>query len=82
MCLAEVPGTDLPSGSNARFLHQMADIRSLSRAVEDEKPEVAVKMYLDACTMLEEDGREQMAFDTYRAAVNLYIKLHRYFSTA
>lgn len=49
-----------------------------ARAVEDEKPEVAVKMYLDACAMLEEDGREQMAFDTYRAAVNLYIKLHRY----
>lgn len=56
----------------------MAYIGPLSRAVEDEKPEVAVKMYLDACAMLEEDGREQMAFDTYRAAVNLYIKLHRY----
>lgn len=27
--------------------------------------------------MLEEDGREQMAFDTYRATVNLYIKLER-----
>lgn len=47
------------------------------RAVEDERPEVAVKMYIDACAMLEEDGREQMAFDAYRAAVNVYIKLER-----
>lgn len=47
------------------------------RAVEDEKPEMALKMYLDACSILEEDGREQMAFDTYRATVNLYIKLER-----
>jgi hypothetical protein len=46
--------------------------------VEDENPEVAIRMYLDACAMLEEDGREQMAFDTYRAAVNLYIQLDRY----
>lgn len=46
--------------------------------MEDENPEVAIRMYLDACAMLEEDGREQMAFDTYRAAVNLYIKLDRY----
>lgn len=47
------------------------------RAVEDEKPDMALKMYLDACSILEEDGREQMAFDTYRATVNLYIKLER-----
>ncbi|KAG0557897.1 hypothetical protein M758_11G161100 [Ceratodon purpureus] len=49
-----------------------------ARAVEDESPEVAIRMYLDACAMLEEDGREQMAFDTYRAVVNLYIKLNRF----
>jgi tetratricopeptide (TPR) repeat protein len=56
-----------------------ADVLSRgARAVEDERSEIAVRMYLDACAMLEEDGREQMAFDNYRAAVNLYVKLNRF----
>ncbi|XP_024356426.1 uncharacterized protein [Physcomitrium patens] len=66
------------------FLHcgkvqPSADVLSRgARAVEDERSEIAVRMYLDACAMLEEDGREQMAFDNYRAAVNLYVKLNRF----
>lgn len=47
------------------------------RAIEDADSDAAVKMYVESCSMLEEDGREQMAFDTYRAATNLYIKLKR-----
>jgi hypothetical protein len=50
----------------------------LLRAVEDVKPDAAVRMYIDACALLEEDGRDQMAFDSYRSAASIYIKLNRY----
>ncbi|CAM6090974.1 unnamed protein product [Calypogeia fissa] len=53
-----------------------------ARAIEDKDSDAAVKMYIDSCSMLEEDGREQMAFDTYRAATNLFIKLQRYSDAA
>lgn len=46
-------------------------------AVEDAVPEEAVKLYTDACETLEEDGKEQMAFDLYRAAANVYLKLEK-----
>lgn len=49
----------------------------LLRAVEDVKPDAAVRMYIDACALLEEDGRDQMAFDSYRSAASIYIKLNR-----
>lgn len=49
-----------------------------ARAVEDVKPDAAVRMYIDACALLEEDGRDQMAFDSYRSAASIYIKLNRY----
>jgi len=47
---------------------------SLCSALEDSLPEEAIKLYTDACTILEEDGGEQMAFDLYRAAASVYIK--------
>lgn len=47
------------------------------RAVEEAKPQEALNMYMDACRLLEEDNREQMAFDIYRAATNVNIKLNK-----
>ncbi|KAI4303644.1 hypothetical protein MLD38_039249 [Melastoma candidum] len=49
-----------------------------ARALEETAPEEAIKLYTDACVLLEEDGKEQMAFDLYRAATSLYIKLEKY----
>ena len=40
-------------------------------------PEEAIKLFNDACVMLEEDGKEQMAFDLYRDATDVHIKLER-----
>uniref|UniRef100_A0A6N2KA05 Gamma-soluble NSF attachment protein n=1 Tax=Salix viminalis TaxID=40686 RepID=A0A6N2KA05_SALVM len=42
-------------------------------ALEDAMPEAAVQLYNDASAILEEDGKEQMAFDLYRAATSVYI---------
>ncbi|KAL2553269.1 Gamma-soluble NSF attachment protein [Forsythia ovata] len=39
-----------------------------AHALEDVAPEEAIQLYTDACDALEEDGKEQMAFDLYRAA--------------
>lgn len=49
----------------------------LCSALEDAMPEEAVQLYADACTILEEDGKEQMTFDLYRAASSVYIKLEK-----
>ncbi|GAB4829464.1 hypothetical protein Ancab_019136 [Ancistrocladus abbreviatus] len=49
-----------------------------ARALEECVPEEAIRLYTDACTILEEDGKEQMAFDLYRAAMSLYIKVEKY----
>jgi len=49
----------------------------LCSALEDSMPEEAIQLYTDACTTLEDDGREQMVFDLYRAAANVYIKLEK-----
>ncbi|ERM99261.1 gamma-soluble NSF attachment protein [Amborella trichopoda] len=49
-----------------------------ARSLEDAAPDEAVRMYTDACAILEEDGKEQMAFDLYRAATSIYLKLERY----
>lgn len=46
-------------------------------ALEDAVPEEAIQLYTDACVILEEDGREQMAFDLYRAATSAYVKLEK-----
>jgi tetratricopeptide (TPR) repeat protein len=51
-------------------------------ALEEKSPEEAIKMYDEACTILEEDGKEQMAFDLYRAAAALYIKMEKYSDAA
>ncbi|CAM0902846.1 unnamed protein product [Alopecurus aequalis] len=51
-------------------------------ALEDKAPEEAIKLYDDACALLEDDGKEQMAFDLYRAAANLYVKLEKYSDAA
>ncbi|XP_027904949.1 gamma-soluble NSF attachment protein isoform X1 [Vigna unguiculata] len=53
-----------------------------ARALEDSMPEEAIQLYTDACTTLEDDGRDQMAFDLYRAAANVYIKLQKYTDAA
>ncbi|AQL02679.1 Gamma-soluble NSF attachment protein [Zea mays] len=47
-------------------------------ALEEKSPEEAIKMYDEACSVLEEDGKEQMAFDLYHAAAALYIKMVKY----
>lgn len=48
-----------------------------ARALEDAVPDVAVQLYTDACNILEEDDRDQMAFDLYRAGASVYIKLEK-----
>ncbi|PNY05354.1 gamma-soluble nsf attachment [Trifolium pratense] len=53
-----------------------------ARALEDSQPEEAIKLYTDACTILEEDGGEQMTFDLYRAAASVYIKQEKYTDAA
>ncbi|KAH6758881.1 gamma-soluble NSF attachment protein [Perilla frutescens var. frutescens] len=53
-----------------------------ARALEDALPGEAIQLYTDACTVLEEDGKEQMAFDLYRAATSVYIKLEKYTDAA
>ncbi|KAD3068934.1 hypothetical protein E3N88_36814 [Mikania micrantha] len=53
-----------------------------ARALEEAKPEEAITMYTDACSLLEDDGKENMAFDLYRAITNVYIKLERYTDAA
>lgn len=53
-----------------------------ARALEDSLPEEAIKLYTDACTILEEDGGEQMAFDLYRSAASVYIKHEKYTDAA
>lgn len=49
-----------------------------ARALEDSVPEESIRLYIDSCEILEEDSKEQMAFDLYRAATNVYIKLEKY----
>eukprot|EP00252_Welwitschia_mirabilis_P000214 TRINITY_DN101_c0_g1_i1.p1 TRINITY_DN101_c0_g1~~TRINITY_DN101_c0_g1_i1.p1 ORF type:complete len:164 (+),score=37.91 TRINITY_DN101_c0_g1_i1:664-1155(+) len=39
-------------------------------------------MYMDACGILEEEGKEQMAFDIYRSATNVYLKINRFTDAA
>eukprot|EP00246_Nothoceros_aenigmaticus_P006336 TRINITY_DN1916_c0_g2_i1.p1 TRINITY_DN1916_c0_g2~~TRINITY_DN1916_c0_g2_i1.p1 ORF type:complete len:231 (-),score=49.85 TRINITY_DN1916_c0_g2_i1:276-917(-) len=57
-------------------------LRRGAAALEDGSPDVAVKMYLESCTIMEEEGKDQLAFDTYRAATALYLKLERYADAA
>ncbi|KAH7654409.1 NSF attachment protein [Dioscorea alata] len=51
-------------------------------ALEDVAPDDAVKLYNNACEILEEDGKEQMTFDLYRAATAIYVKLEKYTDAA
>lgn len=53
-----------------------------ARALEDSTPKDAIQLYTDACEILEVDGKEQMAFDLYRAATSVYIKLEKYTDAA
>ncbi|XP_021888207.1 gamma-soluble NSF attachment protein isoform X2 [Carica papaya] len=53
-----------------------------ARALEDAVPDAAVQLYTDACNILEEDDRDQMAFDLYRAGASVYIKLEKYSDAA
>ncbi|KAL9250024.1 Gamma-soluble NSF attachment protein-like protein [Drosera capensis] len=46
-------------------------------ALEETSPDEAIQLYTDACAILEEDGKEQMAFDLYRAITSIYIKLQK-----
>ena len=38
----------------------------------------AVRLYIDSCGILGDEGQEQMAFDTYRVVTNPYLKLERF----
>ncbi|KAI3857567.1 hypothetical protein MKW98_028831, partial [Papaver atlanticum] len=40
-----------------------------------DSPDEALRMYDDACPILEEHEKEQIAFDLYRVAANVYIQL-------
>ncbi|KAG4143866.1 hypothetical protein ERO13_D06G219300v2 [Gossypium hirsutum] len=53
-----------------------------ARALEDALPDDAVQLYTDACVILEDDGKEQMAFDLYRAAASVYVKLEKFTDAA
>lgn len=53
-----------------------------ARALEDAKPDEAVAMYIDACSLLEEDGKENMVSDLYRAITSVCIKLEKYTDAA
>ncbi|KAF5475482.1 hypothetical protein F2P56_007284 [Juglans regia] len=53
-----------------------------ARALEDAVPDEAIQLYTDACSILEEDGKEQMTFDLYRAAISVYVKLEKYTDAA
>ncbi|KAJ1698103.1 hypothetical protein LUZ63_006615 [Rhynchospora breviuscula] len=51
-------------------------------ALEEGMPDEAIKMYTDSCVILEEDNKEQMAFDLYRNVAAIYIKTERYTDAA
>lgn len=53
-----------------------------ARALEDSVPEESIQLYIEACTILEDDGKEQMAFDLYRDVTGAYIKLQKYTDAA
>uniref|UniRef100_A0A2N9GBG8 Gamma-soluble NSF attachment protein n=1 Tax=Fagus sylvatica TaxID=28930 RepID=A0A2N9GBG8_FAGSY len=53
-----------------------------ARALEDDVPDEAIQLYIEAGSILEEDEKEQMAFDLYRAATCVYIKLEKYTDAA
>ncbi|KAH9604964.1 hypothetical protein KSS87_001781 [Heliosperma pusillum] len=49
-----------------------------ARALAESLPEEAISLYVSSCEILEEDGKEQMAFDLYREAASIYVKLEKY----
>ncbi|GFQ06951.1 gamma-soluble nsf attachment protein [Phtheirospermum japonicum] len=53
-----------------------------ARALEDASPEEALQLYTAACDLLEEDGKEQMTFDLYRATTSISVKLEKYIDAA
>ncbi|KAL3654622.1 hypothetical protein CASFOL_001607 [Castilleja foliolosa] len=53
-----------------------------ARALEDAAPDEAVQLYVAACDLLEDDGKEQMTFDLYRAVTSVYVKLEKYTDAA
>ncbi|KAK6916908.1 hypothetical protein RJ641_017659 [Dillenia turbinata] len=60
-------------------VQQLRNFYSLCNiALEETVPDEAVQLYTEACSLLEEDGKEQMAFDLYHAAATIYIKLENF----
>lgn len=53
-----------------------------ARILEDPCPDEAIKLFRDACVILEEDNKEQMSFDLYRDATSVYVKMERYTDAA
>lgn len=53
------------------------NVISYNSAIEEAAPDEAIQLYIDACTILEDDDKEQMAFDLYGAATSLYIKIEK-----
>ncbi|XP_038974185.1 gamma-soluble NSF attachment protein-like isoform X2 [Phoenix dactylifera] len=57
-------------------------VAKAASALEEVVPDEAVRLYTDACVILEEDGKEHMAFDLYRAVTSIHVKLGRYTDAA
>lgn len=66
-----------PHSLTSYYYYMIHILIYLYSALEDSMPEEAIQLYTDAYTILEDDGREQMAFDLYRAATNVYVKLEK-----
>ena len=49
------------------LIHILLILRLSITKVLDE----AMRMYIDSCGILEDEGKEQMVFDTYRAVLTL-----------
>ncbi|GAB2227088.1 hypothetical protein Droror1_Dr00008892 [Drosera rotundifolia] len=49
----------------------------LCRALEETSPDEAIQLYTDGCTILEENGKEQMAFDLYCVITSINIKVQK-----
>lgn len=51
-------------------------------ALEAAVPDKAIEMYNEAIAILEDEGKEQMTFDLYRAATSVYLKLEKFTDAA
>ncbi|KAL8554532.1 hypothetical protein ACS0TY_002645 [Phlomoides rotata] len=76
-CRAPRRLSSAPGGGDGWIFGMGIDTGESRSSLEDELPDEAIQLYPDACTVVEEDGKEQMAFDLYRAATTIYVKLEK-----